>query len=126
MRVRNSDLRSGGCWWEEAVTEVDGLRLVWGAAEDPRPALGAAAAIPRRRARRDGGLPGRRAGLPLAAGSGVAHRSARAAWFDAAARDIGKPGLTPRGLRHNAASLAIEAGVNVKAVQRMLGHASMP
>jgi integrase len=33
-------------------------------------------------------------------------------------------GLTPHGLRHTAASLAVGAGANVKAVQRMLGHAS--
>ncbi len=32
--------------------------------------------------------------------------------------------LTPHDLRHTAASLAISAGANVKAVQRMLGHAS--
>jgi integrase len=33
-------------------------------------------------------------------------------------------GLTIHDLRHTAASLAISAGANVKAVQRMLGHAS--
>ncbi|GAB3613247.1 site-specific integrase [Humibacter ginsengisoli] len=32
--------------------------------------------------------------------------------------------VTPYDLRHTAASLAIGAGANVKAVQRMLGHAS--
>jgi integrase len=32
--------------------------------------------------------------------------------------------LTLHDLRHTAASLAISAGANVKAVQRMLGHAS--
>jgi len=33
-------------------------------------------------------------------------------------------GLTPHELRHTAASLSVSAGANVKAVQRMLGHAS--
>ena len=33
------------------------------------------------------------------------------------------PKITPHDLRHTAASLAISAGANVKAVQRMLGHA---
>jgi integrase len=33
------------------------------------------------------------------------------------------PSITPHDLRHSAASLAISAGANVKAVQRMLGHA---
>lgn len=34
------------------------------------------------------------------------------------------PRVTPHDLRHTAASLAISAGANVKALQRMLGHAS--
>jgi integrase len=34
------------------------------------------------------------------------------------------PRTTPHDLRHTAASLAVSAGANVKAVQRMLGHAS--
>jgi integrase len=33
------------------------------------------------------------------------------------------PTVTPHDLRHTAASLAVSAGANVKAVQRMLGHA---
>lgn len=33
------------------------------------------------------------------------------------------PSITPNDLRHTAASLAVSAGANVKAVQRMLGHA---
>ena len=44
--------------------------------------------------------------------------------FDAAATAAGLEGLTPHELRHTAASLAVSAGANVKAVQRMLGHAS--
>lgn len=40
------------------------------------------------------------------------------------AKDPTFPRLTPHELRHTAASLAISAGANVKAVQRMLGHAS--
>src|SRR5690242_1191502 len=42
--------------------------------------------------------------------------------FDAAAAAAGLGGLTPHELRHTAASLAVSAGANVKAVQRMLGH----
>jgi hypothetical protein len=33
------------------------------------------------------------------------------------------PSITPHDLRHTAASLAVSAGANVKAVQRMLGYA---
>ena len=36
----------------------------------------------------------------------------------------GVTGFTSHELRHTAASLAVSAGANVKAVQRMLGHAS--
>jgi integrase len=44
--------------------------------------------------------------------------------FDRAAAAIGLPWLTPHMLRHTAASLAVSAGANVKAVQQMLGHGS--
>lgn len=37
---------------------------------------------------------------------------------------LGIPRATPHDLRHTAASLAVSAGANVKAVQKMLGHAS--
>ena len=40
------------------------------------------------------------------------------------ASDAAFPSLTLHDLRHTAASLAISAGANVKAIQRMLGHAS--
>ncbi len=52
------------------------------------------------------------------------NRNAGAACFDRAARAIGVPGLTPHELRHTAASLAVSASANGKAVQRALGHAS--
>ena len=45
-------------------------------------------------------------------------------WFEQAWRTAGVPRLTPHDLRHTAASLAVSAGANVKAVQKMLGHAS--
>lgn len=44
--------------------------------------------------------------------------------FDPAAAAAGLDGLTPHELRHTAASLLVASGANVKAVQRMLGHAS--
>ena len=48
----------------------------------------------------------------------------RTRYFDRAAARAGLPRLTPHELRHTAASLAVSAGANVKAVQRLLGHAS--
>ena len=41
-----------------------------------------------------------------------------------AVAESGVPHTTPHDLRHTAASLAVSAGANVKAVQKMLGHAS--
>lgn len=48
----------------------------------------------------------------------------RDGWMVGAARRAGIEPLTPHDLRHTAASLAVSAGANVKAVQRMLGHKS--
>lgn len=45
-------------------------------------------------------------------------------WFQQAIKTAGVPRLTPHDLRHTAASLAVQSGANVKAVQRMLGHTS--
>lgn len=55
--------------------------------------------------------------------------NSRDGWFAAAVKRVQEgdkdfPRVTPHDLRHTAASLAISAGANVKAVQRMLGHAS--
>jgi integrase len=45
-------------------------------------------------------------------------------WFAKAVIESGVPRTTPHDLRHTTASLAVSAGANVKAVQKMLGHAS--
>ncbi|MGO4535198.1 tyrosine-type recombinase/integrase [Leifsonia sp. 2MCAF36] len=45
-------------------------------------------------------------------------------WFKSALERSGLEPMTVHDLRHTAASLAVSAGANVKAVQRMLGHAS--
>lgn len=55
--------------------------------------------------------------------------ASRNGWFTAAVRaaqvdDDLFPRVTPHDLRHTAASLAVQGGAHVKAVQRMLGHAS--
>ncbi|MDF2916573.1 MAG: putative prophage phiRv2 integrase [Microbacterium sp.] len=67
----------------------------------------------------------------LVFGDGVHHmrNAGEEGWFMNAVRraqavDPSIPRLTPHDLRHTAASLAISAGANAKAVQRMLGHAS--
>jgi len=45
-------------------------------------------------------------------------------WFAAAAARAGVQAITPHDLRHTCASLSVAAGVNVLALQRMLGHTS--
>jgi integrase len=63
-------------------------------------------------------FPGVRSGGPLR------NRSFRRYFLDASAVEVGLDGLTPHELRHTCASLAVSAGANVKALQRMLGHSS--
>lgn len=48
----------------------------------------------------------------------------RVSWMDAAVQSAKVARVTPHDLRHSAASFAVSAGANVKAVQRMLGHSS--
>lgn len=50
-------------------------------------------------------------------------KSARG-WFSGAVQRAKVQKITPHDLRHTAASLAVSAGVNVLALQRMLGHTS--
>lgn len=57
-------------------------------------------------------------------GGPLRNRNERGRWFDQAAESIEIPDLTPHGLRHTAASMAISAGASVLSVQRMLGHSS--
>jgi len=45
-------------------------------------------------------------------------------WFQAAVKRAGVQHITPHDLRHTCASLSVSAGVNVLALQRMLGHTS--
>ncbi|MEU7847237.1 tyrosine-type recombinase/integrase [Micromonospora parva] len=68
----------------------------------------------------------RRAGVRVPAGEALRNNNFRRRVFDQAAESIGPAGLTPHELRHPAASLAVAEGANVKAVQRVLGHAGAP
>jgi integrase len=50
--------------------------------------------------------------------------SRRQSWWNKALSEAQLDHLTPHALKHTAASLAVSAGANVKALQRMLGHKS--
>lgn len=108
-----------------AVVEVDGVGLVWGT---PKSHEARWMSVPRflvedLRAH-IGDRPTDDLLFTAPEGGVMRNRNARRAWFNRAATAAGETGLTPHELRHTAASLAVSAGANVKAVQRMLGHAS--
>lgn len=109
----------------EAVTEVDGGALAWGTPKShetrsvPLPRFLVEQLTPHLAARSARDLV-----FTTVNGDVLRNRNARRSWFDRAATAIGQEGLTPHELRHTAASLAVSSGANVKAVQRMLGHAS--
>lgn len=124
LKVSRVDLLRRRVHVAESVTEVENGRLDWG--------------LPKSHERRWVPLPrflvddlaehlAGRASDDLvfsnSAGNVLRVGNARRAWFDRAATTAGLEGLTPHELRHTAASLAVSAGANVKAVQRMLGHA---
>jgi integrase len=63
--------------------------------------------------------------FPTSSGNGYLPRPHSGdGWFVAALRRAGLPAMTVHDLRHTCASLAVSAGVNVLALQRMLGHRS--
>lgn len=53
-----------------------------------------------------------------------ARATAARSWCKTALAEAGLVPMTLHDLRHTAASMSISTGANVKAVQRMLGHAS--
>lgn len=124
LRVKRVDLLRRRLTVAESVTEVSG-RLVWG--------------TPKSHQSRQVPIPRSVADLLLEVIAGKAaddlvfttwrakplrNLNFRRDVFDRAAADAGLADLTPHELRHTAASLAVSAGANVKAVQKMLGHSS--
>jgi integrase len=124
LRVRSIDTLRRRLRIEEAATEVDGI-MVFGTPKShqrrevaiPRFLVDAIAAQCVGKARDD---------LVFTAPEGgvIYLRNWRPRVFDGAAEAAGLAPLSPHELRHTAASLAVAAGANVKAVQRMLGHGS--
>ncbi|HET6910444.1 MAG TPA: tyrosine-type recombinase/integrase [Mycobacteriales bacterium] len=125
LRTSRVDLLRRRILVAEAVVEVDGKQLVWGS---PKNHEVRSIPVPRFLADELATHLMHKAPTDLVftspTGGVLRNRNARKAWFDRAAVAIGELGLTPHELRHTAASLAVSAGANVKAVQRILGHAS--
>jgi integrase len=124
LKVRRLNLDRRRLEAAESVTEVRG-KLVWGS---PKSLQRRSVAIPQFLADELRlHVDGKEADdLVFATRRGrvLRNRNFRRDHFDHAATAAGLDGLTPHELRHTAASLAVSAGANVKAVQRTLGHAS--
>jgi integrase len=122
LRVANVDLLRGRVTVSESVADVNG-QLIFGPTKTH-----AVRSVPVPAFLRDGLsllMVGKgREDLIFTSPEGQPLRLAnwRQRVFDKAVREAGLDGLTPHELRHTAASLAVAAGANVKAIQRMLGH----
>lgn len=107
---------------EASVTEVNG-KLVWSSPKDhQRRSVPFSRFLTEPLSVRLAGLEDEDLVFPAARGEVLRVRVMRRGWFDAAAAEIGVPGLTPHELRHTAASLAVSEGASILSVQRMLGH----
>lgn len=62
--------------------------------------------------------------FPAPEGGVLRNSNFRRRCFNPATERVGLSGFVPHELRHTAASIAISAGASIKALQRMLGHAS--
>jgi integrase len=124
LKVRRLNLDRRRLEVAESVTEVRG-QLVWGS---PKSHQRRSVAIPQFLAdelrQHVAGKAADDLVFATQRGRVLRNRNFRRDHFDHAAAAAGLDGLTPHELRHTAASLAVSAGANVKAVQRMLGHAS--
>ena len=124
LRVKDVDILGRRLHVRQAVSDVKG-ELVFGTPKSHAmrsvPITGSLAAELQER------ILGRSADAPLfpaPEGGWLYLRNFRYRDFDPAVKKAGLPYITPHVLRHTAASIAVSAGANVKAVQRMLGHAS--
>lgn len=124
LRVRHVDLVQRRLQVAESVTEVRG-QAVFGS---PKTHAARSVAVPLfildQIAARLEGQPADVFVFPAPRGGVLRLRNWRRQVFDPATRAAGLDGITPHDLRHTAASLAIAAGANIKALQRMLGHRS--
>lgn len=125
LRVRDLDLLRRRLTVNQNVVEV-GSRLVLGTPKThERRSVPIPAFVVDELARQCEGKSRDEQVFPGARGQYLRRCKTSKGWFGTALREAGiEPGLRPHDLRHTAASLAVSAGANVKAVQRMLGHAS--
>jgi integrase len=124
LRVRHVDLERRRLTVAESVSEVGG-RLVWSSTKSHKTRrVPIAASLVRDLTVRCSYREADELVFTAPQGGPLRINNWRPRVFDPACERAGLTGLTPHDLRHTAASLAVSAGANVKAVQRMLGHAS--
>lgn len=123
LRVEDADLLRRRLNIHRGVTEVSG-HLVWGEPKDhERRAVPLPRFLVNELAEHCAGHGRDELLFASQRGTVLRVRNFRRDSFDRAAVAIGLEGLHPHELRHTAASLAVSAGANAKAVQAMLGHA---
>lgn len=124
LRVRRLDVDRWRLTVAESVTEVGG-RLAW---STPKTHQTRAVPVPRSLLDHLIAASAGKGPQDLLFTSPGGHALRLGNWrrdvFDGACARTGLVGVSPHDLRHTAASPAISAGANVKAVQRMLGDAS--
>jgi integrase len=124
LRVGRLDLLRRRVEVAESVTSVNGV-LVWGTPKGHgRRWVGIPAFVSDALAEHVGGLNPDDLVFTSRNGSALRASNFRRDVWDAAVKEVGLVDLVPHGLRHNAASLAIASGADVKVVQQMLGHKS--
>ncbi len=124
LRVRRVDFLRRRLVIAEAATEVAGTLEFGTPKTHQQRTVPLPAAVTEPLARRCEGKRADDLVLTAPKGGPLRLRNWRREVFDPAVRAAGLVDVTPHDLRHTAASLAVSSGATVKAVQRMLGHAS--
>jgi len=124
LRVRDIDLIRSRLSVQRSMTEVSGRAVIGTPKNHQRRTVPVPAFLRDRLEGQVRGCDPEAFAFPSRQGAVLRNGNFRSQVFDAAAKEVGLAGFTPHELRHTAASLAIAAGANIKAVQRMLGHAS--
>jgi integrase len=124
LRVRRIDFLRKRLTVAESATEVGGVVQFGSPKTHQQRSVPIPAVLLEPLSRRCAGKACHRPRADLTRGRCSPVRQLPAAGFDPAATAAELENLSPHDLRHTAASLLVPSGANVKAVQRMLGHAS--
>ena len=124
LRVRDVDLMRRRLHVERAMAEVRGQAVIGTPKDHDRRSVPVPAFLVDDLAAAMAGRDPDALAFPAPDSGFLRNGNFRQRVFDAAAKRAGIDGITPHGLRHTAASLAIAAGATVVLVQRMLGHSS--